>query len=238
MKSFIIAIVGLGFAVASCVAVGQDAAKDNEKEAAPSELKDSRTKASYSIGLGIGRNLKGLGLDSSEVDLDLLNRGLKDALDGGKALLTDEQIQGIMKGFLQEAIARQADKTKKQGEAFLAANKAKPGVITLPSGLQYKVIKQGTGPMPKATDTIVAHYKGTLIDGTEFDSSYKGGKPLEIPVNRVIPGWTEALQKMKVGSTWQLFIPSDLAYGANPQPGGKIAPHSVLLFDIDLQAIK
>ena len=149
-----------------------------------------------------------------------------------------------MKDFQQQIQAKQmdaargaADKNKKEGDAFLAANKAKPGVVTLPSGLQYKVIKEGTGQTPKATDTVTTNYRGTLIDGTEFDSSYKRNEPTSFPVNGVIRGWTEALQKMKVGSKWQLFIPADLAYGPNPQPGSPIGPNSVLIFDIELLGI-
>ena len=129
------------------------------------------------------------------------------------------------------------EKNKKDGEAYLAANKAKPGVVTLPDGLQYKVIKEGTGPVPKATDTVTTHYRGTLIDGTVFDSSYDRKKPESFPVNGVIRGWTEALQKMKVGSKWQLTIPSELAYGQNPPQGSPITPGAVLLFEIELLGI-
>jgi len=130
-----------------------------------------------------------------------------------------------------------ADKNQKEGEVFLAENKKKKGVITLPSGLQYQVIKEGTGKIPKATDTVTTHYRGTLIDGTEFDSSYKRGEPASFPVNGVIKGWTEALQLMKVGSKWQLFIPSNLAYG--PQGAGQaIGPNATLIFEIELLSIK
>jgi FKBP-type peptidyl-prolyl cis-trans isomerase len=238
MKPFIVTAVGLGVAVASAVAAGQDAAKGS----APVELKDLRDKASYSIGQNIGRNLKGQSVD---VDADLLARGIKDALTGGKALLTDEQMHEAMQAFQkqmmdkrEETLKAAGEKSKKEGEAFLAANKTKPGVTTLPSGLQYKVIKEGTGKTPKATDRVSAHYRGTLIDGTEFDSSYKAGRPLEIDVNGVIPGWTEALQRMKVGSKWQLFIPSNLAYGPNSPPGSNIPPNATLLFDIELLGVQ
>jgi len=237
MKSFTVALVGMMVAVVSGVAAGQDATK----EAAPAagELKDLRAKASYGIGLSIGRNLKGSSVD---VDPDLIARGLTDAIKGGKPLLTDEQLQQAMQDFQQQMVAKKleetkgaAEKNKKEGDAFLAANKAKPGVVTLPSGLQYKVLKEGTGPVPKATDTVTTHYQGTLIDGTKFDSSYDRNEPTSFPVNGVIAGWTEALQKMKVGSEWQLFIPSDLAYGPNGPP--KIGPNSVLIFNIKLLGI-
>jgi FKBP-type peptidyl-prolyl cis-trans isomerase FklB len=138
---------------------------------------------------------------------------------------------------LQAKMAIEAQANKKIGEAFLAANKSKDGVITLPSGLQYKILQQGTGPKPAATDTIVCNYQGTLLDGTEFDSSAKHGKPAEITINRVIPGWTEALQLMPVGSKWQLFVPSNLAYG-DQQAGPQIVPGSTLIFEVELLSIK
>lgn len=238
MKSFIVAVVGLAVAVVSGVAAGQDAAAT--KGSAPAELKDLKSKASYAIGLGIGRQLKGASVD---VEPELIVRGLKDALDS-KALLTDAQIQQVMQEFQQQVVARKmeeakgaTDKNKKEGDAFLAANKAKPGVVTLPSGLQYKVIKEGTGATPKATDTVTTNYSGKLLDGTEFDSSYKRNEPASFPVNGVIRGWTEALQRMKVGSKWQLYIPSELAYGQNPPPGSQIGPNSVLVFDIELLGV-
>jgi len=138
----------------------------------------------------------------------------------------------------QQAKATEASDTNKQvGQKFLAANKAKEGVVTLPSGLQYKIIKQGDGPKPTASDTVVTNYRGTLIDGTEFDSSYKRGEPATFPVGQVIKGWTEALQLMPVGSKWQLYIPSDLAYGER-SPGGEIGPNSTLIFDIELLSIQ
>ncbi len=238
MKSFIVAVVGLAVAIVSGVAAGQDTAT---KGTATAELKDLKSKASYSIGLTIGRQLKGAAVD---VEPDLIVRGLKDALSGAKPLVTDEQIQQVMQEFQQEVVARKmeeakgaTDKNKKAGDAFLAANKAKPGIFTLPNGLQYKVIKEGTGATPKASDTVTTNYRGQLLDGTEFDSSYKRNKPASFAVNGVIKGWTEALQRMKVGSKWQLYIPSDLAYGQNPPPGSQIGPNSVLVFDIELLGI-
>lgn len=243
MKSPIVASVALGLAIASA-AVGQDTpkVKTAAPAAAPSPLKDLKAKASYGFGLVVGKNMK-----TQELDLDpeVFSLGIKDALAGGKTLLTDEQVQEVMQAFQQQHAAKRMEvakaaggKNQKDGETFLATNKTKPGVVTLPSGLQYKEIKKGTGKTPKATDTISAHYKGTLLDGTEFDSSYKRGQPATFPVNGVIKGWTEALLRMKVGDKWQLFIPAALGYGANPPPGSNIGPNSVLVFDIELLGIE
>lgn len=241
MKSSIVATVGFGFALISALAVGQDTAKQKASTSAPvGPLKDLKDKASYVIGMGLGRQLKSAAV---EVDTDLMTQGVKDALSGGKTLLTDEQAKEVMDEFQKVIQAKQMEaakvipeKNKKEGDAFLAANKAKPGVVTLPSGLQYKVLKDGTGKSPKLTDTVKAHYEGTLIDGTIFDSSYKRGEPSSFPVNGVIAGWTEALQKMKVGSTWQLFVPSALAYGERGRPG--IAPNSLLIFKVELVGVE
>jgi FKBP-type peptidyl-prolyl cis-trans isomerase FklB len=236
MKSRSAAVVVIGLLVVSAVAVGQDA------PGTTTELKDLKAKASYSIGIGIGKNIRNM---TADVDVDIIAKGIKDGIAGGKMLLTEEQIAAALQAYQQQLNVKMAEaakavgeKNKKEGEAFLAENKKKPGVVALPSGLQYKEIKAGTGKTPKASDTVSTHYKGTLIDGTEFDSSYKRGQPASFPVNGVIPGWTEALQKMKVGAKWQLFIPSELAYGENPQPGSPIGPNSVLLFDIELLGVQ
>jgi FKBP-type peptidyl-prolyl cis-trans isomerase FklB len=211
-------------------------------------LETQKQKVSYSIGLDIGRNLKRGEID---IDLEALARGLKDAISDSTPLLTDAQMQATMVQFQQEMMAKQQEKTtqqseeakmlgeknQKDGEVFLAENAKMEGVTTLPSGLQYKVIKSGSGPKPKLTDEVTTHYRGTLINGTEFDSSYKRGKPTSFPVNGVIAGWTEALQLMPVGSKWQLFIPSNLAYGSRGA-GGDIGPNATLIFDIELLAIK
>ncbi|MBI3610708.1 MAG: FKBP-type peptidyl-prolyl cis-trans isomerase [Nitrospirae bacterium] len=204
-------------------------------------LKSEKDKISYSIGMDIGTNMKRQGI---EIEPELLARGLKDAVSGGKALLTEDEVRDVLMAFQKEmrtkAEARanqQGEKNKTEGEAFLAQNKKKEGVVTLPSGLQYKVIKEGAGKMPKATDTVTTHYRGTLIDGTEFDSSYKRGQPASFPVNGVIAGWTEALQLMKVGSKWQLFIPSNLAYGARGG-GPTIGPNAALIFEVELLSIQ
>jgi len=178
------------------------------------------------------------------VDPSILARGIKDSLAGGKTLLTDEEAQGAimavqkdMQQKMQEKNQEAAAGNKKEGETFLAANKSKDGVVTLPSGLQYKVLTAGTGPKPTTTDSVVCNYRGTLINGTEFDSSYKRGKPATFPVTGVIKGWTEALQLMPVGSKWQLFIPSDLAYG-DRAASAEIGPGSTLIFDIELLSIE
>ena len=205
------------------------------------ELKDLKQKASYSYGYSLGKNLKAQAVD---IDPEVFARGLSDALGGGPAAMKDEEIKATLQAFARQLQARQAGMAGKaattnkvEGERFLAENKNKPGVKTLPSGLQVKVLKQGTGPKPKATDTVTVHYEGKLIDGTIFDSSLKSGQPISFAVNGVIPGWTEALQLMPVGSTWQLFIPSHLAYGENPRPGGPIGPNAVLTFEVQLLKI-
>jgi FKBP-type peptidyl-prolyl cis-trans isomerase len=168
---------------------------------------------------------------------------LKDVLTGNKPLMTDDEAKAVIEALRSEVTAKRAaemkrvgESNKQAGEQFLAANKTREGVTTLPSGLQYKVLKEGTGAKPTSTDTVDCQYRGTLIDGTEFDSSYKRGQPATFPVNRVIKGWTEALQLMPVGSKWQLFIPPDLAYGEH-SPGGDIGPNSTLIFEVDLLSI-
>ncbi len=200
-------------------------------------LKNQKDKVSYIIGMDIGNNLKKQLVD---VDLNILAKGLKDALTGAKSLLTEKEIQETMTAFQKEMMAKKeevAKQNKKDGEAFLAENKKKEGVKTLPSGLQYKVIKTGTGKKPKSTDTVTVHYRGTLINGTEFDSSYKRGQTVSFPVSGVIPGWTEALQLMEEGAKWQLFIPSNLAYGEKGA-GNVIGPNATLIFEIELVSIQ
>jgi len=208
---------------------------------APLVLKTPKDKASYAIGMNIG---KGLHKDSVDVDPAILLRGLKDGMAGGKTLLTDDEAKSAMVAIQadlrkkQEAkLAIVGDSNKKEGDEFLAQNKTKEGVVTLPSGLQYKILKEGTGPKPSASDSVVCNYKGTLIDNTEFDSSYKRGQPATFPVTGVIKGWTEALQLMPVGSKWQLFVPSDLAYGERGQ-GPDITPNATLIFEVELISIQ
>lgn len=203
-------------------------------------IKSQKDKVSYSIGLDFGKNMKS---QSVELNLDLLLRGIRDGLADVKPALTDAEMREAMTAFQQEMMAKMqerqkvaGDKNKKEGEAFLAENKKKPGVVTLPSGLQYKILKDGIGKSPKATDSITIHYRGTLLNGKEFDSSFKGGTPVTYPLNRMIAGWIEALQKMKVGSKWQLFIPSNLAYGENGP--GEIGPNATLIFEVELFGVK
>jgi FKBP-type peptidyl-prolyl cis-trans isomerase FklB len=211
------------------------------KAAAPLALKTQKEKASYAIGLNIGKSLH---RDSVDVDTAILARGLKDALAGSKSLLTDDEVKAVLTALQLDMRKKQEEKmqiagdtNKRTGEAFLAANRTKDGVVTLPSGLQYKILKEGAGPKPSATDSVVCNYKGTLIDSTEFDSSYKRGEPVTFPVNGVIKGWTEALQLMPVGSKWQLFVPSDLAYGQRG-PSPEIGPNSTLVFEVELLSIQ
>src|SRR5271170_1189803 len=204
-------------------------------------LKTNKDKASYAIGVNMGKSMR---KDSVDIDPSILARGLKDGLAGGKTLLTDDEARAAMVALQADVGKKQQEKmkeagaaNKKEGDAFLAENKGKEGVITLPSGLQYKILTAGTGPKPTASDTVVCNYKGTLINGTEFDSSYKRGQPATFPVGGVIKGWTEALQLMPVGSKWELFVPSELAYGPQSR-SAEIGPNSTLIFDVELLSIQ
>jgi FKBP-type peptidyl-prolyl cis-trans isomerase FklB len=215
--------------------------------AAPLVLKTQKEKASYTIGTSIAKTLQHDGID---VDAAILARGLSDALGGGKLLLSDDELKAVFTAIQKDVTERQKEAHEKQeaemkafGEAnqkegaeFLATNKTKEGVVTLPSGLQYKIEKQGDGPKPRSTDTVVCNYRGTLINGKEFDSSYKSGPPATIPVTGVIKGWTEILQLMPAGSKYQVFIPADLAYGPRPSP--EIGPNATLIFEIELLSIQ
>ena len=204
-------------------------------------LATQKDKVSYGIGMNIGKNLKN---DGIEVDAPILLKGLADGLAGGKTLMSDEEVRATL-AVLQKEVAdrravvmkKTAEKNKAEGEAFLVANAKKDGVVSLPSGLQYQVLASGSGKSPTISDKVEANYRGTLIDGTEFDSSYKRGQPATFPVNGVIPGWTEALQKMKVGDKWRLFIPPSLGYGEHGA-GREIGPNATLIFDVELLAIK
>jgi FKBP-type peptidyl-prolyl cis-trans isomerase FklB len=208
-----------------------------EDKAAP---KDQKDKVSYSIGYDIGSTFK---KQNVEVNMDVLVTGLKDAMAGKEAIKKEDR-EKILQDFQKEMQEKQAaaskaaaEKNATEGEKFLAENGKKEGVKTTASGLQYKVLKEGSGDSPKATDTVVTNYKGTLLDGTEFDSSYKRNEPASFPVNRVIPGWTEALQLMKPGSKYQLFIPAKLAYGERGA-GRDIGPNATLIFEVELLSIK
>ncbi|WP_455203863.1 FKBP-type peptidyl-prolyl cis-trans isomerase [Kaarinaea lacus] len=202
------------------------------------ELKTDDQKFSYAVGFQIGQNLKAQGLD--KLDTAALGQAIDDILNGRELKLSMEEMQTVFKAKQEKMMAERnakADKAKAAGEKFLADNKAKEGVIALASGVQYKVVKKGEGKKPTAENTVVAHYRGTLINGKEFDSSYTRGEPATFPLNGVIKGWQEVLPMMSVGSKWQVFIPSDLAYGERGA-GADIGPHETLIFDIELLEIK
>lgn len=212
--------------------------------ATPAALTTKKEKFSYALGMNIGTGLGGqLKKQSVEVDWNLVAQGIKDVAAGSKTRLTQEEAQAVVtemqnevrkeqQGKMQEAAA----KNKTEGEAFLTANKSKEGIVALPDGLQYKILTEGKGPKPTATDSVVCNYRGTLINGTEFDSSYKRGQPATFAVGQVIKGWTEALQLMPVGSKWQLYIPSNLAYGERGA-GADIGPDATLIFEVELVSI-
>jgi FKBP-type peptidyl-prolyl cis-trans isomerase FklB len=218
------------------------------KPAAPVTLNTPKEKLSYAIGVDMANRIKGAQVD---VDPAILSRALKDTLTDAPSAMTQDQVRSTLMDLQKEMKAKQeaaqqkqaeankaaGEKNRKEGEAFLAENKAKEGVVALPSGLQYKILKAGDGPKPTAADTVSCNYRGTLLDGKEFDSSYKRGQPASFPVSGVIKGWTEALQLMPVGSKWQLFIPADLAYG-DRQAGPDITPGSTLIFEVELLSIQ
>ncbi|HEY1423344.1 MAG TPA: FKBP-type peptidyl-prolyl cis-trans isomerase [Candidatus Acidoferrum sp.] len=212
--------------------------------AAASPLVTPKQKASYAIGMNIGKNL-GTGLKNDGVDVDAasLARGVRDAVAGNKTLMTEDEAKAALTALATDVKAKQQVKlaavgavNKKAGDDFLAANKTKEGVVTLPSGLQYKILKAGTGPKPALTDRVTCNYSGSLLEGKEFDNSYKRGEPVTFALDQVIPAWKEALQLMPVGSKWQLFVPPDLGYGAPGKPP-VIGPSSTLLFEVELLSI-
>jgi FKBP-type peptidyl-prolyl cis-trans isomerase FklB len=203
-------------------------------------LQTQTEKQSYSMGADIGSRIKSQGI---EVDADLFAKGLKDTIAGGDMLMTDDEIRESLLALQKSLMEKQAERTKaaaeknkQEGEAFLAANRKKEGVVTLPSGLQYKTIKEGECKSPRPSDTVEVNYRGTLIDGTEFDSSFKRGEPATFPLNQVISGWTEAMQLMKEGGKMEIFVPADLAYGE--QTTGIIGPNSTLIFEVELISVK
>ncbi|MBV8514573.1 MAG: FKBP-type peptidyl-prolyl cis-trans isomerase [Acidobacteria bacterium] len=221
---------------------GTTAAKKPGTAAAAIVPKTQKEKASYAIGVNLG---KGLHRDGADVDPAFIQRGIKDAIAGGKLSLTDTEMKAALTALSADLKKKQdaelaaiGDANKKEGDAFLETNKTKEGVIALPDGLQYKILTTGNGSKPTATDTVVANYKGTLINGTEFDSSYKRGQPATFPVGQVIKGWTEILQMMPVGSKWEVYIPSDLAYGPQGPGRGPIGPNQTLIFEIELVSIQ
>jgi FKBP-type peptidyl-prolyl cis-trans isomerase FklB len=225
MKTIVITAVAVSFAVSIFA------------EEKPPQLKDLKDKASYALGLNFGMNFKRQNVD---INTDAFAAGFKDGITTGrKPLLTEQEVRETMMAFQKDMEQKQTavgQKNAADAEKFLGENKTKEGVKTTASGLQYKVLKEGTGAQPKSSDTVTVNYRGTLIDGTEFDSSYKRGQPATFPVGGVIKGWTEALQLMKAGSKLQLFIPANLAYGDQGRPG--IPPSSLLIFEVELMDVK
>ncbi|UCF03320.1 MAG: FKBP-type peptidyl-prolyl cis-trans isomerase [Deltaproteobacteria bacterium] len=224
-RIFPVVAVGLGLLLSSC--------STEEKI----ELKDDKAKESYSVGYQFGENLKKM---KTDLDAEVLSAAIQDALSGKESRLSDEEMRAAVASLQERTVAamqasrkEQVQKNLAEGEKFLAGNKTKEGVKTTASGLQYRIIEEGEGPSPKAGDSVTVHYRGTLVDGTEFDSSYQRGEPATFPLTGVIPGWTEALQLMKKGSKWELFIPSDLAYGERGA-GNRIPPNSTLIFEVEL----
>ena len=244
------AVASCALALAACKQTDHDAAKGDAKtvKADAGALATEKEKASYMIGMDIGKSLKPM---QDEVDLPTLKRALDDVFTGKKPLLDDQQLAEVMKTFGQKMQAKKQQEMAKQqaemeaqgkknaeaGSTFLAENGKKPGVVTTASGLEYQVITQGKGAKPKADDTVSVQYVGTLLDGTEFDSSYKRNEPAQFAVNQVVPGWTEALQLMPVGSKFKLWIPASLGYGERGTPGGPIPPSSTLVFEVELLKI-
>ncbi len=234
--------------LAPSLAAAQAAAQPPAQAATPDVLKDPTAQVSYAIGFNFGSQMK---KDGVTLEPNQMVRGLQDALSGGKQAMTEEQMGEVMAGLQktvmehrraaaaarQQVLAQMGGKNKTEGAAYLKANAAKPGVVTTADGLQYQVLVKGTGPKPKATDTVVCNYKGTLIDGTEFDASATHGGPATFAVGGVIKGWTEALQMMPVGSKWRLVLPAELAYGAEGA-GPQIGPNAVLIFEVELVSIK
>lgn len=228
MKHIVAAIVSIGFLFGVCSAADK------------AELKDQKDKESYSLGYQFGQTLKSQGVD---LNLDIYTSGIRDALGGKEPKMSQEEIRATIMDLQKRAMAAQQKAFKEQGEknlaegkAFLTENGKKKEVKTLPSGLQYKVLSEGTGKTPRATDEVSVNYKGSLVDGSEFDNSYKRGAPANFRVDKVIRGWTEALQLMKEGSKWELFIPPELGYGE--RGAGPVPPNSVLIFEVELISVK
>jgi len=228
MKRALVTILSIGFLFSICEA------------AEKLELKDQKDRESYSFGYQFGQTLKTEGID---LNLDIYTSAIRDALGGKEPLMSAEEIRAAINDVQQRVMAErqkslkeQAEKNLSEGKTFLAENGKKEGIKTLPSGLQYKIVKEGDGPTAKASDTVTVHYRGTLTDGTEFDSSHKRGQAATFPVDKIIPGWTEALQLMKTGATWQLFIPPELAYGERGA-GRNITPNSTLIFEVELISV-
>jgi FKBP-type peptidyl-prolyl cis-trans isomerase FklB len=237
-KFYVLALILLLAGLGACQKAGNDAAAKTLKT---EDLNNQKKKVSYAIGLDIGQNFKARAMD---IDMDILVQGLRDSQKTDKPLLGTEEIQKVMTQFQQDMMKAEQEKRMAQGpgnkakeEAFLKENAQKPGIKVTASGLQYKVITAGSGPLPKESDTVKVHYRGTLLDGTEFDSSYKRNQPAVFPLKGVIKGWTEALQLMKAGSKYQIFLPSSLAYGEQGA-GQVIGPNATLIFEVELLSIE
>jgi FKBP-type peptidyl-prolyl cis-trans isomerase len=245
MKRTLLTAVVMSTALFGCNQQAADAKPNSQpavQESAKMALDTEEKRVSYGMGIGLGDRVR---QDGIAMDLDAFSQGVRDAIEGSERLMTDEEIMQEMQAFQQQQMEKQqavqlaeANKNKQVGEQFLAENAKKEGVTTLESGLQYKVITESSGAKPASTDTVEVHYRGTLVDGTEFDSSYKRNSTVSFPVNGVIPGWTEALQLMSVGSKWELYIPSDLAYGPAGTRGGPIGANAALIFEVELVAIQ
>jgi FKBP-type peptidyl-prolyl cis-trans isomerase FklB len=229
MKMKLVAAAVMGLAMSTAMA------------ATDATLTTDKDKLSYSIGADLGKNFKTQGI---EINPDALAKGMQDGMSGTQLILTEQQMKDVLNKFQKDLMAKRStefnkksDENKSKGEAFLKDNKGKTGVVVLPSGLQYKVVESGTGAKPGKADTVTVEYTGHLIDGTVFDSTEKTGKPATFQVSQVIPGWTEALQLMPAGSTWEIYVPSGLAYGPR-SVGGPIGPNETLIFKIHLISVK
>src|SRR4051794_27937246 len=245
MKRFLFAALGLGLIIVVGAALAQQekaapkgtaepkttAAPKTAAPAGDSPFKTLKERASYAIGLIQAHNIKS---QAADIDLNAMTQGLRDGLSANPPKMTDEQIGQALQQFSEETTKNHIEKNKKDGQTFLADNQKKPGVKALPSGLQYQVLKEGTGKSPRPTDLATIQYEGRLLDGTVFDSTYKRGEPAELPVGGLIPGMTEALQNMKEGAKWRIFIPGELAYADKPGPGG---PFATLIFDVELTKV-
>ncbi len=230
MKMKLVAAAALGLAMSTTMAATDAPALNSDID-----------KLSYSIGTDLGKNFKKQGI---EVNPDIMAKGLQDGMSGGQLLLTEQQMKDVLNKFQKDLMAKRtadfnkkAEENKAKGDSFLKDNKAKDGVVTLPSGLQYKIVKAGTGEKPLKDDTVTVEYTGHLINGEVFDSTEKSGKPATFKLSQVIPGWTEALQLMPAGSTWDIYVPADLAYGPR-SVGGPIGPNETLIFNIHLISVK
>ncbi|MBV9673973.1 MAG: FKBP-type peptidyl-prolyl cis-trans isomerase [Verrucomicrobia bacterium] len=248
MKRLTLVVLLLSAVSALCADDTKPSASPSTSSSPKSAFTDQKDKISYVIGVDIGRTLKRLQVPITQ---NILNQGINDVLGDKPIAMSDEELQSTLQAFQQQMVQKQqeamakksedmkgiADRNKADGKQFLEANSKKPGVKTTQSGLQYKVLKEGGGQKPTDTDVVETNYRGTLLDGKEFDSSAKNGGPVSFPVNGVIKGWSEALKMMPVGSKWQLYVPSELAYG-DEGAGDEIAPGSTLVFDIELLGIK